>query len=285
MQRFWDKVLIGRAEECWPWNANRTDRGYGVFWVDGKTVRAHRFALMDAKGKPSAPSLKALHSCDNPPCCNPNHLRWGTTQDNSNDMVLRKRSLAGEKSWHAQISESDASKILRMRVKGMKCDEIASEMGLARDLVMNIYIGRAWSHLHGVDGNPTLSELKASKPKNRAKAHNRVLTEEMIDFIFQGRIVGKTCPEIAAELGLPVGTVSPVFSGHAFTERLGRFGNPTREELLSVKAPPKRSLTDDEIEEVILLLKEGFTGASIAEKYKVGKATISRINTSIKRGG
>lgn len=282
MQRFWDKVLIGPAGECWPWTANRSTRGYGVFWVDGKNVRAHRFALICAKGVPEDPSLLALHSCDNPPCCNPYHLRWGTTQDNSDDMVLRKRSLTGEKSAKAQISEEDASRIMRMRVDGMKCQEIADAMSLTKDLVMNVYVGRAWSHIHGINGNPTLEELKASRPKNRAPAHNRVLTNEMIDFIFRGRMEGKTCPELAQELSLPLGTVSPVFSGHAFTARLGNFGNPTRDELLSVKAPPKKALTDDEIDEVIALLKEGFTGASIAEKYGVGKATISRIRTSAK---
>lgn len=282
MQRFWDKVSKGEKDECWPWIGHRTDREYGVFWVDGKNVRAHRYALIMEKGEPSDPSLLALHSCDNPPCCNPSHLRWGTTQDNSDDMVLRNRAARGEKSANALITEQQASQILKMRVSGMKCQEIADDLGMSADLVMNVYTGRSWAHILGVNGNPTLKELKSSRPKNRVRAHNRILTEEMIDSIFHGRITGKTCPEIASELGLSVGTVSPVFSGHAFTERLGLFGNPTREELLSVKAGPKKALTADEVEEVLTLLKQGYTGASIANRFKVGKATISRIKASAK---
>src|SRR5690606_37861177 len=108
-----------------------------------------------------------------------------------------------------------------------------SELSLKRNLVMEVYTGRAWSHLHGVDGNPTMDELKLSKPANRLPAYNRVLTDEMIDRIFQGRMEGLTCKDISQELGVAEGTVSPVFSGLHFAERLGNHGNPTLEELLS----------------------------------------------------
>jgi hypothetical protein len=34
----------------------------------------------------------ALHLCDVPSCVNPEHLYWGTAQDNVNDMMARGRS-------------------------------------------------------------------------------------------------------------------------------------------------------------------------------------------------
>lgn len=39
--------------------------------------------------------MHILHSCDNPRCCNPEHLRIGTHQDNMNDKVSRGRSGLG----------------------------------------------------------------------------------------------------------------------------------------------------------------------------------------------
>lgn len=95
--RFWSKVDKKSDNECWNWKG-KTKKGYGWFTVHTRDkVRefiASRVALylsgVDVK------DLFVLHSCDNPPCCNPNHLRTGTAKDNSRDMVERGR-LVGRK--------------------------------------------------------------------------------------------------------------------------------------------------------------------------------------------
>jgi len=86
--RFWAKVDVRGADECWPWMGSTNERGYGSCRYNGKTVRTHRLALTLAAG-PS--TLLALHACDNPPCCNPAHLRWGTHEDNYLDALSRNR--------------------------------------------------------------------------------------------------------------------------------------------------------------------------------------------------
>ena len=90
--RFWSKVNITSHEECWIWKGKCKHR-YGLFTVSNNRKEhyfiASRVALylsgVDVK------NLFVLHSCDNPPCCNPSHLRTGTAQDNVNDMVDRNR--------------------------------------------------------------------------------------------------------------------------------------------------------------------------------------------------
>ena len=69
------------------WSQGNTT--YGRFWIDGRTEAAHRLAYKFTYGAITQPMI--LHSCDNPPCCNPAHLRQGTGLDNSRDMVERGR--------------------------------------------------------------------------------------------------------------------------------------------------------------------------------------------------
>lgn len=273
--RFWSKVDMRGDEECWHWRGHSHARGYGIYWSEGRNVRANRHALFLAKGPPSDPSLMALHSCDNPPCCNPHHLRWGTAKDNADDRDLRMRGGRA----NAKTDEFTVTEIWRLRLRGFGCGEIAEMLHLSRSHVMNIYTGRSWAHLLGANGNPTLEELRASKPVKKRSAPNRKITDEMADDILRSRMNGESAREISTRLGLPLGTVSPVFCGIALTERLGVDGNPTFEELRSARAPhPGLKLTDDDADEIRALLARGYTGKSIAEKYGVSRARISNIN-------
>ncbi len=87
---------------CWPWTGGGINRrrgtNYGVFWSDGKAVRAHRVAWELACG-PVPDGLYVLHRCDNPPCCNPAHLFLGTDLDNMRDKVAKGRATAGDQHY------------------------------------------------------------------------------------------------------------------------------------------------------------------------------------------
>lgn len=89
VRRFWANVPEGRPDECWEWQGNRHSNGYGRARVNGVLGWAHRFALSLATGQKL--TLHVLHSCDNPPCCNPSHLREGTPQENMQDRDSRGR--------------------------------------------------------------------------------------------------------------------------------------------------------------------------------------------------
>jgi len=37
-------VLVGSAEDCWPWTSTVSSRGYGVYSVNGRYVGCHRIS-------------------------------------------------------------------------------------------------------------------------------------------------------------------------------------------------------------------------------------------------
>lgn len=88
--RFFARITKGTSDECWLWNGRRDPNGYGRIDWKRKPRLAHRVAFFLAN--PDADQeLKVCHSCDNPPCCNPDHLWIGTQIDNINDMIAKGR--------------------------------------------------------------------------------------------------------------------------------------------------------------------------------------------------
>lgn len=74
--------------------------GYGQFGVgsrdDGtrRLVYAHRYAW-ELAGREVPEGMLVLHKCDNPSCCNVDHLFVGTDQDNLADMARKGRGRTG----------------------------------------------------------------------------------------------------------------------------------------------------------------------------------------------
>lgn len=70
------------SSECWHWlGAKTNEQGHGRVWWRGRMVLVHRLAVALARGR--VPSGKMVcHLCDNPPCCNPEHLMCGSSRTN-----------------------------------------------------------------------------------------------------------------------------------------------------------------------------------------------------------
>lgn len=73
VDRFWAKVDSRDGDECWPWVA-KARKGYGQFPLDGRFIRAHRFAYELAVG-PIPEGYQIHHVCGNRLCCKPGHLK------------------------------------------------------------------------------------------------------------------------------------------------------------------------------------------------------------------
>lgn len=76
--RFNAKISRG---ECWEWTGGLTPAGYGKFWLDGRTVLAHRLSYELHVG-PIPPGMQLDHLCRRRSCVRPDHLQPVTIRDN-----------------------------------------------------------------------------------------------------------------------------------------------------------------------------------------------------------
>jgi len=140
-------VIRSRAEEaengCWNWTMYRNPHGYGKVGWRGKVWLAHRLAFAFSAGIDPATMLDdVLHSCDNPACVNPAHLRLGTARENHEDSVARKRAvvgLRGEEHRGARLTENDARAILAARAAGETGESIARRFGVSGTTVCKLW--------------------------------------------------------------------------------------------------------------------------------------------------
>lgn len=94
----YEKIAVRSPDECWPWTGYCNRLGYGqVGWAGAPfdkptNMGAHRLLFYATHGY-FPPEVR--HTCDNPPCCNPDHLVPGTHAENMRDMKERGRSRSG----------------------------------------------------------------------------------------------------------------------------------------------------------------------------------------------
>lgn len=109
---FWRRVLRGGAKACWPWLGTLKD-GYGQLKrEDGQTnIYAHRASLEIKFNRRIPEHLVVMHTCDNPRCVNPHHLRVATQRDNVLDMHRKGRGhnvvLRGDQHGSTKIKDAD----------------------------------------------------------------------------------------------------------------------------------------------------------------------------------
>lgn len=148
----WIKDHVRHAgEECLPWPFGHDSLGYGRAKVRGYTTRlAHRIMCQMAHGDPPQDNSVARHTCGNghEGCVNPNHLRWGTAQDNSDDCRRHGRLPLGEKSSNVVLTEASVRKIRQEYSKGLLSQRaLAAEFGVTHGTVWAILIGKTWGHV------------------------------------------------------------------------------------------------------------------------------------------
>lgn len=144
-----NKSLKIVTEDCiyWPYGTNGA--GYAAVMVDGKYTLVHRIVCSLVNGDPADDKQLALHSCHGGKlgCINGKHLRWGTNQENSDDMVTAGRSLKGISRPFKRLKPSDVRLIRARLSNGEKKVSIARSFGVTSLSIRNIEKGKSWSRL------------------------------------------------------------------------------------------------------------------------------------------
>lgn len=147
MQRFMAKISA-QSDGCWLWTGNLGARGgYGVMRAgQNRNTRAHRVAYELFKGGPLTPADKICHTCDVPACVNPDHLFKGTQADNNKDATKKGRRPRGTQHWNAKLND-DTVRSIRANPEHLSDDKWAARLGVTREAVRNIRLGKIWRHV------------------------------------------------------------------------------------------------------------------------------------------
>jgi len=138
---FWQKVEIRDLLSCWEWTGSAKDGGYGQVVIRPHHYGAHQISFFLHTGiNPTGKDV--CHSCDNPLCVNPAHLFLGTRLDNMRDCKSKLRHAFGEKCCHTKYAKEFVDKIRMMLNSGMRGMDIASELGVTRQYVSDIKLGK-----------------------------------------------------------------------------------------------------------------------------------------------
>lgn len=200
-ERLWQQVDKRSPDECWNWTGYLNNGGYGRTQIDGKSYYAHRvifnlvnpgmIELSSPRNKQDSGFL--MHSCDNPRCCNPNHLKVATIKENNNDCQAKgRRNLpTGENHHRSVFSNKEVEEIFALAKQGHSTRQIAELTGKNRNSIKGLF------YRNRID------------PQPRA-----VTTDEEIATILEMRLAGSTAKHIADTMNKNLSTVKSVLQRH-----------------------------------------------------------------------
>lgn len=146
--QLWSKVE--KTDTCWIFRRSLNHAGYGQIHssIRKRPLLAHRVAYELTHG-PIPDGLFVCHKCDNPPCCNPDHLFLGTPADNREDQRQKDRIPYGVQHQNAVLSDDDVITILELGARRVPQQEIAHQFGVTQSLVSRLLSGQRRRRITG----------------------------------------------------------------------------------------------------------------------------------------
>jgi len=162
-QRLLNKTKKNYKTNCWEWQGTVTgNNGYGSMRIPKQqTAYVHRLSYVLFKEKIPLGN-KVLHKCDNPPCCNTEHLFIGTQKDNMQDalkkmrlkplfcptnkkargekngMFIHRAKFTGSNNSNAKLDDTQRDLICSFKSEGFTANSLAEKFNISESQVLRI---------------------------------------------------------------------------------------------------------------------------------------------------
>lgn len=167
--------------------------GYATMYVARICFSAHRLAYELAHGPIPHGRLWVRHDCDVPRCCNPAHLRVGTSKDNAQDKALRARMRPGDRAKSTWQTEADINRptgtvFYEYRGEVKPLMEWAAQFGVSH-ITLNQRFLAGWPE-ERIPRAP--SKLRVRQPKSPRVTYRRFSGIKAVEEYLRGKAGGES---------------------------------------------------------------------------------------------
>lgn len=214
------EYIINSNTGCWEVISHTSDDyGYKVITIKNKVYKIHKLVLEEKLGRKLNKNEMTLHLCDNPCCCNPEHLRCGTAKENMEDKHKRKREiyLKGSELPQAILNERQVYEIKEQLIlNNGNAKIIANKYNVNPTTIMDIRALKTWKHIHNdLNEELILINNQCSKGVNHYKSN---LTIEQIKEIKRLLINKNKQIDIAKQFNVSIKVISQIKTGKTYKE-------------------------------------------------------------------
>lgn len=151
MKRIWNHIDV--TDDCWLSKYAINNKGYTSIGINKNVYRFNRVMLFwsDQTKIEEFTNCKiwlACHKCKNKDCVNPDHLYWGSPQDNKDDMIKDGTVMYGETHHQAKFTEKEVLEIREKYSKrgGISTYKLAKEYEVDPSTIQRIIKKQTWKH-------------------------------------------------------------------------------------------------------------------------------------------
>lgn len=225
IDRFWSKIIFPEDVEdyCWEYDGGKNKYGYGQFSLNNYPIYSHRFSFMIHNQNVDISDKLILHSCHNPGCVNPKHLRPGTHQDNMDDRNNADRQVKGSRVWSSKINDDIVREILTSINSGefKNYNHVYEYFDISKLSLTNILNENNWKNVSKNFDMASIRKKFISNDYTTRTGYNNIrskITKEQLVDVRNRLSNNETCSSIARLYNVSVRLISRIKNNEAYNK-------------------------------------------------------------------